>query len=160
LNSYRKQYTHRGNNSKVRLFTAEPVAPYSDNDLWMSVLGLRRSVRHKTTDQPLDPKAWVERFTFVKTAPAIDAPIIRSGIIRLAGDKNAIWAGVSGQGTEDESVRFWAGASTENRDTAPFRVFQNGWLFARNRIEVEGVDATSPTGFKGQAGLAGSDTED
>ncbi|MFA7472227.1 MAG: hypothetical protein WCY86_04940 [Spirosomataceae bacterium] len=144
----------------MRLFTAQPVAPYSDNDLWMSENGLRRSVRNKTTGQPFDPNDWVEPFNFDNTATAIDGHIITSGIIQLAGDKNAIWAGVSGQGTEDESVRFWAGASTENRDTAPFRVFQNGWLFARNRIEVEGVDATSPTGFKGQAGLAGSDTED
>lgn len=157
---YRKQYGIRGNNTKVRLFTAQPVAPYSDNDLWMSENGLRRSVKNKTTGQPFDPNNWVEPFNFDNTATAIDGHIVTSGIIQLAGDKNAIWAGVSGQGTDPESVRFWAGASTENRDTAPFRVFQNGWLFARNRIEVEGVDASSPTGYKGQAGLAGSETEE
>lgn len=158
--SYTKQYTIRGNNSSTRFFTAQPVAPYSDNDLWMSPLGLRRSVRTKVTGMPFDPNDWVEPFNFDNTATAIDGHIITSGILQLAGDKNAIWAGVSGEGTDDTSVRFWAGASTVNRDTAPFRVFQNGWLFARNRIEVEGVDGTSPTGYKGQAGLAGSEVED
>lgn len=160
LKEYRRQYARLGNNSVVQLFTAQPVAPYADGDLWMSPEGLRRSVRAKVTGMPFDPNDWVEPFNFDNTATAIDGHIITSGIIQLAGDKNAIWAGVSGQGTADDSVRFWAGASTINRDTAPFRVLQDGRVFGRTLIEVEGVDLTSPTGYKGQAGLVGSETED
>jgi hypothetical protein len=91
---------------------------------------------------------------------AIDGGIITSGTIQLAGDKNAVWAGISGKGTDDDSIRFWAGASTENRDTAPFRVNQAGEVYGRTRIEVEGVDPSEASGYKGQAGLAGSETED
>ncbi len=154
LASYRKQYTIRGNNSKIQLFTAQPVAPYADGDLWMSPDGLRRSLRTKVTGMPFDPNDWVEPFNFDNTATAIDGHIVTSGIIQLAGDKNAIWAGMSGQGTDDDSVRFWAGASTVNRDTAPLRIFQGGWLVARSRIEVEGWNPLTEE-YEGQAGLAG-----
>lgn len=33
---------------------------------------------------------------------------------------------------QGNSVRFWAGSSYENRETAPFRVMQNGDVYARN----------------------------
>lgn len=33
---------------------------------------------------------------------------------------------------QSNHVRFWAGSSYENRNTAPFRVLQNGDVFARN----------------------------
>jgi hypothetical protein len=156
--SYIKQYTRLGNNKHVQMFTALPAGPYAEGDLWMSPDGLRRSIANKVTG--FDPNNWVEPFNFDNTSTAIDGGIITSGTIQLAGDKNAVWAGVSGEGTDPESVRFWAGASTVNRDTAPFRVNQAGEVYGRTRIEVEGVDSGEVDGYKGQAGLAGSETED
>ncbi|MDQ6481601.1 hypothetical protein [Dyadobacter sp. LHD-138] len=160
IKSYTSTYARIGNNKAIQVFTAEPVAPYTDMDLWMSPEGLRRSIKDKVMGQPFDVNDWVEPFNFDNTETAINAGVLTSGIIQLAGDNHSVLAGISGKGTTDESVRFWAGASTINRDTAPFRVLQSGELFARKRIEVEGVDSSEPSGYKGQAGLAGSETED
>ncbi|CAG5072858.1 hypothetical protein DYBT9623_04398 [Dyadobacter sp. CECT 9623] len=160
LKSYIKQYTRIGNNQHIQLFTALPVPKYSDGDLWMSEQGIRRSVKNKVIGQSFDPNDWVEPFNFDNTATAIDAGILTSGTIQLAGDKNAVWAGITGHGTADDSVRFWAGASYINRFTAPWRVKQSGEMIGRTRIEVEGVDSSDPDGYKGQAGLAGSEIED
>ena len=159
LKSYIRQYTRIGNNEQIQLFTDTPVPKYSDGDLWMSEEGLRRSVGNKVVGQIFDPNDWVEPFNYDNTATAIDRSIVTSGTIQLAGDKNAVWAGITGQGTTDDSVRFWAGASYINRNTAPLRIDQGGRLTARTRIEVEGVDSSDPDGYKGQAGLAGSEVE-
>jgi hypothetical protein len=43
------------------------------------------------------------------------------------GDANA---GVSGGGTGDTSVRFWSGDVYANRESAPYRVLQNGALYS------------------------------
>ena len=51
---------------------------------------------------------------------------------RIRGTVELPYAGITNTGTEDTSVRLWAGASYENRDLAPFRVFQDGSLIAFN----------------------------
>jgi len=158
LKSYIKQYTRVGNNKHIQLFTAQPVPEYNDGDLWMSEEGLRRSVKDKVVGQFFDPNDWVEPFNYDNTATAIDRSIVTSGTIQLAGDKNAVWAGITGQGTTDDSVRFWAGASYINRNTAPFRVNQEGRVFGRTSIEVEGNDGSG--NYVGQAGMAGWRIED
>lgn len=65
------------------------------------------------------------------TKTTINGGLVTSGTIQLAGDGN-IKAGITGQGTSDDSVRIWAGTSEENRNNAPFRVLQNGKMFAVN----------------------------
>lgn len=158
--SYLKQYTRLGAGSNVKMFTATttPLTPYRDGDLWMSPAGLRRSIATKMAGAS-DVNDWVEPFNYDNTATAIDGHIVTSGIIQLAGDKNAIWAGVSGQGTTPDSVRFWAGASTENKETAPWRIFQDGRNFSRFLVAVEGVDGSTLSGYAVQAGLVGSEIE-
>ena len=39
-------------------------------------------------------------------------------------------AGITGQGSADDSVRLWAGATFLNRASAPWRVMQNGHMFS------------------------------
>lgn len=52
------------------------------------------------------------------------------------GNEHGINAGLSGEGNEYNSVRFYAGATKENKDKAPFRVQQNGSvIMSRARIE-------------------------
>lgn len=157
VDAFTLAYTRVGNNSKIRTFTAEPTGPYSENDLWMSPDGLLRSLGSRVTG--FDPLHWVIPFNYDNTETAINGGVLTSGTIQLAGDNYTVLAGITGHGTEDESTRFWAGASYENRSSAPFRVDQGGRLFARTRIEVEGVDGTELSGYKGQAGLAGSEVE-
>lgn len=48
-----------------------------------------------------------------------------SGLIGI-GNSEGINAGMSGAGNSGSDVRFWAGTPTEEKDTAPFRVMQDG----------------------------------
>lgn len=86
------------------------------------------------------------------TKTTIDGGIITSGTIMLAGVGGIVKAGVSGEGTSDSSVRFWAGATYANRAIAPYRVLQSGEMFARKRIELLNEANL------GQAGISGSNS--
>jgi len=159
LKAYQRQFARLGDGAKVQMFVTEPTPVYTEFDLWMSPEGLRRSIKNKPVGLSFDINDWVEPFNYDSTVTAIDGGVVTSGTIQLAGDKFTVLAGITGEGTEQDSVRFWAGASYINRSTAPFRVFQSGEVIGRTRIEVEGVDGSSPTGYRGQAGLAGSEEE-
>ena len=52
----------------------------------------------------------------------------------MAGDDSNIKAGITGQGTADDSVRFWAGTSYENRGISPFRILQSGRGYFREAV--------------------------
>jgi hypothetical protein len=64
------------------------------------------------------------------TQTVIDGGIVTAGTVQLAGDSGSILAGITGEGTTAGSVRFWAGATKENRSVAPFRVLQDGSCYA------------------------------
>lgn len=68
------------------------------------------------------------------TKTVIDGGIVTSGRIQLAGDDSNIKAGITGQGTADDSVRFWAGTSYENRGISPFRILQSGRGYFREAV--------------------------
>ena len=99
------------------------------------------------------------------TKTTIDGGIVTSGTIQVAGDNKSILAGITGQGTAASSIRFWAGASFENRATAPYRVMQDGSV-VMTKATVEGViNALSGYigGFKiqqGQIGYGSSSEQD
>lgn len=56
-----------------------------------------------------------------------------SGLINI-GDSNGINAGMNGTGTSDSEVRIWAGETQSNRASAPFRVLQDGMLYASKGV--------------------------
>ena len=56
-----------------------------------------------------------------------------SGLVGI-GNTDGINAGMSGEGNVNSSVRIWAGATKENRANAPYRVFQDGSLYASKGI--------------------------
>lgn len=60
----------------------------------------------------------------------IDGGVITSGRIELGDEGGNIWAGIHGGGTNAADIRIWAGNSFANRATAPFRVQQDGKMFA------------------------------
>lgn len=72
------------------------------------------------------------------TQTTIDGGIITSGTIQLRGSDNVVnvgmtadnKSGTSAGSDQGESVRIWAGSTKANRDTAPFRVQQNGKMIA------------------------------
>ena len=81
---------------------------------------------------------WVVAVSYDNTKTTIDGGLVTSGTIQVAGDNQSILAGMTGNGTTAASIRFWAGASFENRATAPFRVMQDGSV-VMTKATVEGV---------------------
>jgi hypothetical protein len=109
---------------------------------------LRRCQTKKTATQAYNVNDWVVAVAYDNTKTVIDGGLVTSGTIQVAGNNTSILAGITGNGTTSASVRFWAGASFENRATAPFRVLQDGSLHA-TKAYIEGeIHATKGT-FKG-----------
>lgn len=149
---------------KRRVFVAQPYPPYDVGDLWVDGKELRRCITARASGS-WNVNDWVVAVYYDNTQTTIDGGIVTSGTIQVAGDNKSILAGITGNGTASDSIRFWAGASFENRKTAPFRVMQDGSV-VMSKAQVEGViNAISGSigGFRiqqGQIGYGGSDEQD
>jgi len=149
---------------KRRVFVAQPYPPYDVGDLWVDGKELRRCITERASGS-WNTNDWVVAVYYDNTQTTIDGGIVTSGTIQIAGDNKSILAGITGNGTASDSIRFWAGASFENRKTAPFRVMQDGSV-VMSKAQVEGViNAISGSigGFRiqqGQIGYGGSDEQD
>ena len=137
---------------KRRVFVAQPYPPYDIGDLWLtggSTDGqLKRCITARASGSYI-ANDWVIAVYYDNTKTTIDGGIVTSGTVQLAGSDASIKAGVTGEGTKDDSVRFWSGASRENRATAPYRVLQDGTFYA-TKANIEGhIEAESGT-FKGR----------
>lgn len=150
--------------SKRTVFVAEPKAPYYVGDLWLKGIdstgkaagGLWRCIKDNTVTNSFNSNDWVEATYYDCTQVVIDNGIITAGTVQLANEHTgSIVAGITGgygktfketaSTPEEEKVRIWAGASESNRRTAPFRVLQNGKVYAKN-ADIEGkVTATDGT---------------
>lgn len=135
---------------KRRVFVATPTTPYDIGDLWVNGSILRRCATAKTATQSYNVNDWVVAVDYDNTKTVIDGGLVTSGTIQVAGDNASILAGITGKGTTDDAIRFWAGASFENRATAPFRVQQNGKAIATNLHISE--DSTFAGELKGASG--------
>lgn len=150
---------------KRRVFVSTPYPPYDIGDLWVNGKDLRRCQTKKTQGQSYNINDWVVAVDYDNTKTVIDGGLVTSGTIQVAGDNKSILAGMTGQGTEASSIRFWAGASFENRATAPYRVMQDGSV-VMTKATVEGViNAISGYigGFRiqqGQIGYGSSSEQD
>ena len=122
---------------KRRVFVAQPYPPYDVGDLWVDGKELRRCITERASGS-WNTNDWVVAVYYDNTQTTIDGGIVTSGTIQVAGDNKSILAGITGNGTASDSIRFWAGASFENRKTAPFRVMQDGSV-VMNKAQVEGV---------------------
>lgn len=149
---------------KRRVFVSTPKPPYDIGDLWVDGKDLRRCITKRTTGSYI-ANDWVVAVNYDNTKTTIDGGIVTSGTIQVAGDNKSILAGITGQGTAASSIRFWTGASFENRATAPYRVMQDGSV-VMIKATVEGViNALSGYigGFKiqqGQIGYGSSSEQD
>ena len=123
---------------KRRVFVTTPTVPYDIGDLWVNGSILRRCATAKTATQSYNVNDWVVAVDYDNTKTVIDGGLVTSGTLQVAGDNKSILAGITGQGTTASSVRFWAGASFENRATAPFRVLQDGSV-VMTKADIEGV---------------------
>lgn len=75
----------------------------------------------------------------------IDGGLVSSGTVQVGQGNDGdytVKAGMTGVGTDDTSVRFWAGGTFLNRNSAPFRVLQNGSMYATSGF-IAGWDILS-----------------
>ena len=143
---------------KRRVFVATPYPPYDIGDLWVNGTDLRRCATARASGS-YNVNDWVVAVAYDNTKTTIDGGLVTSGTIQVAGDNQSILAGMTGNGTTADSIRFWAGASFENRATAPYRVKQDGSV-VMTKADIEGkVNATSGAigGFKISSGQIGAD---
>ena len=144
---------------KRRVFVSTPYPPYDIGDLWVDGTDLRRCITAKASGQAYNVNDWVVPVYYDNTQTTIDGGIVTSGTIQVAGDNQSILAGMTGNGTTADSIRFWAGASFENRATAPYRVKQDGSV-VMTKADIEGkVNAISGAigGFEIASGRIGSE---
>lgn len=120
-----------GDNNKV--YTTQPIPPYKKGDIWVDGKVLRKCNVTRTTGNFV-ASDWEEAVEYDNTQTVINGGIITSGTVQLAGNGGSILAGITGDGTAATSVRFWAGATKANRGTAPFRVLQDGTVYASKGI--------------------------
>lgn len=114
---------------KRRIFVKTPYPPYDQGDLWTDGTNLRRCITSRQTGSYVQAD-WGLATNYDNTQTVIDGGIVTAGTVQLAGDSGSILAGITGEGTTAGSVRFWAGATKENRSVAPFRVLQDGSCYA------------------------------
>ena len=79
----------------------------------------------------------------------------------ILGNSLGVQAGVTGVGYANNDVRLWAGSNYIDRNKAPFRVLQDGTLYAKNANISGEINATSGS-FKGHinatSGQIGNET--
>lgn len=149
---------------KRQVFVSQPYPPYDIGDLWLtgdSTNGqLKRCATARATGSFV-ANDWVIATYYDNTQTTIDGGIVTAGTVQLAnGNSQSIVAGITGGETEaantseERKVRIWAGASKENRFTAPFRVLQNGTVHA-TKAYIEGTVKATDGEFNGMVKING-----
>ena len=123
--------------SRSRVFTTQPTPPYDAGDIWVDGKVLRRCATARASGAYVAGD-WVLGVAYDNTKTTIDGGLVTSGTIQVAGSASAILAGVTGYGTTPDAVRFWAGATYENRADAPFVVHQDGTT-KMSKANVSGI---------------------
>ena len=153
---------------KRQVFVSQPYPPYDIGDLWLtggSTDGeLRRCATARKTGSFVAAD-WVTATYYDNTRTTIDGGIVTAGTVQLANaNSQGIVAGITGGETEasstadDKKVRIWAGATKENRFTAPFRVCQDGSFVASKGNITGEINAQTGSigGFEIGSGRIGS----
>jgi hypothetical protein len=123
--------------SRSRVFVVQPTPPYDAGDIWVDGKVLRRCATARASGAYVAGD-WVLGVAYDNTKTTIDGGLVTSGTIQVAGSAAAILAGVTGYGTTPDAVRFWAGATYENRTDAPFVVHQDGTT-KMSKANVSGI---------------------
>lgn len=130
------------------VFTEQPIPPYKKGDLWVNGKVILKCTVSRESGEYVAAD-WVDAVEYDNTKTTIDGGIVTSGTIQLAGNDSTIKAGATGEGTADTSVRFWAGATKSQKTSAPFRVLQNGKLYASD-VEIKGKVTATSGEFRGK----------
>jgi hypothetical protein len=131
---------------KRRVFISTPTTPYDAGDLWTDGTNLWLCVTARASGS-YTAADWGKATGYDNTKTVMDGGVVTSGTVLLAGSDSNIKAGITGAGTENSSVRIWAGDTEENKATAPFRVTQDGKLVATN-AEITGKFKSSTSKYR------------
>ena len=155
---------------KTQTFVDTPTPPYNIGDLWIKgdtakgTKELWRCVEECKEGGTYSVTHWTEATTYDNTQTVIDGGIVTAGTIRLANAyTESIMAGITGGQTEtaetaeSEKVRIWAGSSDGNKTSAPFRVLQDGSLYATKAV-IEGTVKATDGEFNGKVSINGGKT--
>lgn len=117
-------------NSKNRVFITQPEPPYNKGDLWTTGPNgeLRRCVNSRATGSYVESD-WENATSYDSTHTVIENGLVTAGTIQVVNG-GTVAAGITGNESGDNAVRFWAGATSGNKNNAPFRVTQGGKLYA------------------------------
>lgn len=144
---------------KRQVFVSTPYGPYDVGDLWLRSWTDDTGVARKDLYRCITARAsgynvndWAVATFYDNTQVTIDSGIVTAGTVQLAnGNSQSIVAGITGgekeaaNEKEERKVRIWAGASKENRFTAPFRVLQDGSFVASKGTITGTINANSGT---------------
>ena len=118
--------------SKSRHFITTPTTPYYIGDTYSNGVTLYRCKTQRLSGL-YTASDWELATTFDNTKTVIEGGLITSGTMQVGSEADGginVKAGITGQGSADDSVRLWAGATFLNRASAPWRVMQNGHMFS------------------------------
>ena len=132
---------------KRRVFVDTPYPPYDVGDLWLTGGkengGQLCRCQYSRSTGSFYAGDWVEAVSYDNTKTTINGGIVTSGTVQLAGSDSNIKAGITGEGTADTSVRMWAGQAKEHKESAPFRVLQDGSFYASKGTITGEINADS-----------------
>ena len=117
-------------------FTVEPTTPYYIGDTWTDGTNFKKCKIQRLTGA-YDSADWEAATDHDKTSTVIAGGLVTTGTLQVV-QGGEVAAGITGNTSGDEAVRFWAGSTFEDRNTADFRVLQNGKTYMSN-AEVEGT---------------------
>ncbi len=125
---------------KRQVFVTTPTPPYDEGDLWLNSgeLWRCRNGVHKAEGTAYSFSDWEVAVDYDNTVTTINGGIVTSGTIQVGSEDKRIKAGMTGTGTAESSVRFWAGEDFAHRATAPYRVLQDGSV-VMTKATVEGI---------------------
>lgn len=118
--------------SASKVFQTTPTVPYKIGDIWFgSVTKICTQPRDGvvgTQGEFFNASDWTKYDSYDNTTTVINGGLITTGTIKLGagGIENA---GITGYDTQGIDIRIWAGSTFASRDTAPFRVDQDGNMF-------------------------------
>lgn len=125
--------------SKTQNFGTLPQPPYYRYDTYMGPDGIYICHTERLIGE-YNALDWGKASTYDNVGDAFDRGIITAGTLQAVNGGNYT-AGMTGQGTGDSSIRFWAGSTYAGRGSAPFRVTQGGAITASN-IAITGGSLT------------------
>lgn len=115
---------------KSQNFGTVPNPPYKKYDTYMGPDGIYICVKERLIGE-YNAADWTKASTYVNVGDAFTQGIITAGMLQAVnGGTNT--AGLTGEGTGNDAIRFWAGSTYAGRGSAPFRVTQGGAVTANS----------------------------